>query len=231
MTKRFPGTAKDVIQKRLRCYGYGVPDKARALHSAANTVTLIAEGELRPYKKWGNEYKTNEMRLHELPWPVEALRDLGQTPIVMRVTLSYFIEPSPGRRGWTRRHCYASHGLRFELQRPLETPNALLARVSTSALEEPIGIGEKSEEAQNWVVGPRGRTQGSLHSDWWEGRAADLAQCRNLAVFPVTGWWRQRPHLGRWASTARYSLIVSLETESVEFDLYAAIANRLAVVT
>jgi hypothetical protein len=231
MTQRFPGNAKEVIQNRLRCYGYGVPNKARALHSASNAVTLVAEGELQPYKKDGSECKSNEMRLHELPWPTEALQALGHTDVCMRVTLSYFIESSPGRRGWTRRHCYASHGLRFDLQRPLETPNALLARVSTSALDGPLGAGESTDEALNWVVGSKGRTHGSLHCDWWVGTAASLAQCRHLAVFPVTGWWRQRPHLERYASKARYSLIVSLETESVELDLYAAIASRIAVST
>ena len=42
-------------------------------------------------------------------------------PVRMRVTLSYFIEPSPTRRGWRRRYRYASHQLRFELQGATET--------------------------------------------------------------------------------------------------------------
>lgn len=231
MTRRFPGNGKDVVQKRLRCYGYGVPDKARAIHSVSNAVTLLVEGVLQPYKKDGSDYKTDEMRLHALPWPVQALQSLGAVDIRMRVTLSYFIEPSPGRRGWTDRHCYASHGLRFELQRPLETTDALLGRLSTSALPTSVSQNERAEETRNWVVGPKKRTQGSLHCDWWEGTAAELAQCRHLAVYPVTGWWRQRPHLERWASKARYSLIVSLETENVELDLYTAIANEITVAT
>jgi hypothetical protein len=229
MKHRFPGNDKGVIQKRLRCYGFGVPDRSRALHSVANAVTLIFEGTLRPYKKEDGSYKTDEMHLHKLPWPVETLRALGETDITMRVTLSYFIEPSPGRRGWTNRHCYASHGLRFELQRPLETDKALLHRLSTSALEDAVGIGDHSDEKQSWTVGSKGRTQGSIHCDWWQGTAAGLAACQHLAVYPVTGWWRQRPHLDRLASKARYSLIVGLETESA--DLYTDIANEVAIMT
>ncbi len=36
------------------------------------------------------------MRLHRLPWPKEVLEQLGGLEVRMRVTLSYFIEPSPG---------------------------------------------------------------------------------------------------------------------------------------
>jgi hypothetical protein len=231
MHKRFPGKRKDEVQQRLRCYGYGVPDRTRAIHSAANAVTLLVEGELQPYKKDGSEYKTNEMRLHALPWPVEALQALGPVDITMRVTLSYFVEPSPGRRGWTDRHCYASHGLRFDLQRPLESIPVLLERLSASALAAPCVPNDHPKDTRDWVVGPQKRNQGSIHCDWWEGTAAELAQCRHLVVYPVTGWWRQRPHLERWASKARYSLIVSLETESVDLDLYTAIANQIGVAT
>ena len=48
----------------------------------------------------------------------------------MRVTLSFFVEPSPGRRGWTRKHRYQSHGLLFEVKRPTETTADLLKRIS-----------------------------------------------------------------------------------------------------
>jgi len=229
MKQRFPGNDKGTIQKRLRCYGYGVPDRSLALQSATNLVTLMFEGELQPFKRDGGECKTDEMHLHKLPWPAETLRNLGETEVTMRVTLSYYIEPSPGRRGWTNRHCYASHGLRFELQRPFETTNGLLDRLSASALGEPVGIAEHSDEKQNWTVGSNGRTKGSIHCDWWTGTAAELALSQHLAVYPVTGWWRQRPHLDRWSSKARYSLIVSVETKSVE--IYSDIANEVAIMT
>ncbi|MGC4067351.1 MAG: S8 family peptidase [Polyangiaceae bacterium] len=184
MQKRFPAKRKDDIQQRLRCYGYGVPDKARAIYSASNAVTLLVEDELQPYKKDGSECKTNEMRLHALPWPVEALQALGSVDVTMRVTLSYFIEPSPGRRGWTNRHCYASHGLRFELQRPLETTAALLERLSASALAAPCHPNEHSKDNREWVVGSQKRNQGSLHCDWWQGTAADLCSMQTPCRVP-----------------------------------------------
>jgi hypothetical protein len=51
--------------------------------------------------------KTKDMILHDLPWPGEALEALGQTIVRMKITLSYFIEPNPGERGWTQRHRYS----------------------------------------------------------------------------------------------------------------------------
>src|SRR6185312_1955207 len=120
MLAHYPGEKKSQVQQCLRCYGYGVPQLQKALWSAENAVTLIYEGELQPYQKPGSEVVTKEMHLHELPWPKEVLEGLSETTVSMRVTLSYFIEPSPGRRGWTNKHRYQSHGLRFDVIRPLE---------------------------------------------------------------------------------------------------------------
>jgi hypothetical protein len=54
------------------------------------------------------------MILHDLPWQGEVLEALGQEIVQIKVMLSYFIESNPGERGWTKRHRYSSHGLRFD---------------------------------------------------------------------------------------------------------------------
>lgn len=36
---------------------------------------------------------TRDMNLHSLPWPKDELEALQDTPVEMRITLSYFIEP------------------------------------------------------------------------------------------------------------------------------------------
>ena len=66
-----------------------------------NSVNMIIEGELQPYKKKdGGGYSMNEMHLHTLPWLKEVLEDLGEVNAKLRVTLSYFIEPGLGEVGW-----------------------------------------------------------------------------------------------------------------------------------
>jgi len=51
----------------LRCFGYGVPNLGRLLSSLDNSLTLVAESELRPFFKDEGRIKTREMRPHELP--------------------------------------------------------------------------------------------------------------------------------------------------------------------
>lgn len=174
------------------------------------------------------------MHLHTLPWPKGTLEALGETPVTMRVTLSYFIEPSPGRVGWDNKHRYQSHGLRFDVIRPTETLPEFRQRVSRAEWDDPKNLKSRPsvvEETRRWTVGEDGRTHGSLHSDWWTGTAAELATAGHLAVYPVTGWWRERPHLGRVARKARYSLIISIDTPDVTVDLYTPIEISSNVVT
>jgi Subtilase family len=226
MCREFPDNDR---HNRLRCYGYGVPDLNRALWSAANSATLIVEAELQPFDKVDGSVKTKDMHLHRLPWPSNLLQSLGSTPIAMRVTLSYFIEPSPGRRGWTRKHRYQSHGLRFEVKHPLEKIRDFHKRVSRAAWEETDEHPEAIEEDRNWALGHRLRCKGSIHSDTWTGTAAELAECGTIALFPVSGWWKERPHLERWNRVARYSLVVTIETPRVDIDLYTPIATQVGV--
>lgn len=166
------------------------------------------------------------MHLHRLPWPTKVLEDLGEVEVRMRVTLSYFIEPSPGRRGWTRRHLYQSHGLRFDVKRPLDTEEIFHKRISKAARADEEEV-EAERDDRQWDIGSQLRSKGSIHSDTWTGSAVELARCGVLAVYPVSGWWRERKHLNCWNRQARYALIVSIETP--EADVYTSIANQIGV--
>ena len=87
-----------------RRYGFGVPSLARAMLSVDNDISLVVEHEITPFVKEASGVKTNEMIFHELPWPVDKLTELENTPVELRVILSYFVEPNPGERGWNKRH-------------------------------------------------------------------------------------------------------------------------------
>ena len=154
-----------------RC-GFGIPDLERALWTVTNSLTLLVQGTLQPFRKEpGRKPTTHEMHLHRLPWPRDALESLGSTEVEMRVTLSYFIDPNPSQRG-NSRYRYQSHGLRFDVKRPTETPNAFRARINAAA--EQTGHNAGSPDS-HWLLGTTNRHRGSLHSDIWRGTAADLA--------------------------------------------------------
>ena len=212
----------------MRRFGWGVPDVQRALRSAANDATVIVEGDLIPFERTKSTARLHELHLHELPWPREQLEALADLPVDLRVTLSYFIEPNPAERGWTRRHRYSSHGLRFKLKRPLETVDQFHLRINQAAdVEDDVGDGP--DDNDGWTLGERARDKGSVHSDHWRGPAAELAQRHTIAVVPVTGWWKEKPALGRCDTPVRYSLIVSIRAEEAEVDIYTEIANQIAV--
>lgn len=205
-------------------YGWGVPDLDRACWSASNALTLVAQESLQPYgKPSSGAVPSQDMHVHELPWPKEQLQQLFEQQVRLRVTLSYFIEPNPARRGWKYRHLYSSHGLRFEVPRPGESLPAFKARISKEAQGD---LDDEPDFKQSeWTLR---RHRGSIHSDWWEGTAADLADRGYLAVYPVGGWWKERPKLDRWQYRVRYALVVSIHVPDVGVDIYTPVAAKIA---
>lgn len=209
-----------------RRYGFGVPSLARAMSSVDNDVSLVIQREITPFVKEAGGIKTNEMVFHQLPWPVAKLTELENTSVELRVTLSYFIEPNPGERGWNKRHSYPSHGLRFAFKRPEESNERFRKRINAAAREEDDAI--SGGGGDGWLLGQRLRDRGSLHSDIWQGYASDLASLNGLAIHPVGGWWREKPALARFERRVRYALVLTLRTD-VETDLYTEISNQIAV--
>ncbi len=221
--------ASKVQEKRnaLGRYGWGIPNAPRVLSSAANAVTMVVQDEFEPFS--GPEYAMRQFRLHTLPWPKEDLQALGAEDIQLRVTLSYFIEPSAARRGWRDRYAYASHLLRFELRNPVETTPEFVRRVGRSAANEESGHSPTDSGNDRWTMGPVARNQGSLHQDIWDGSAAELAACGMLAVHPVGGWWKNSKRKDRQNLPVRYSLIVSLRSRREDVDIYTPVATQLQV--
>ncbi len=212
----------------IRRYGYGVPDLDRALNSSNSDLTLIIEDQLLPFKKDRNGIKTNKMNLHDLPWPTAKLQELGETNVELKVTLSYFIEPNPGERGYKRKHRYASYGLRFEVKRPLEADIAFQYRINQVTREEEKNIISSSREIDHWFLGSNLRNKGSLHSDIWTGTAADLANRGMIGVYPVGGWWKEQTQLKRYNQPVRYTLIVTIRVPEVECDIYTPVSNLIS---
>lgn len=232
MLEEFPHNER---RSRVRVYGMGVPDLNRARRSASGFTTMVIQDELQPFVFGSSENASNEMHLHDLPIPREVLEELGDTEVRMRVTLSYFIEPNPPRRGFVARYQYASHGLRFSVRRPQETPEKMRKRLSRTSWDTGADgkrirppKGSTVEDDRSWDLGPEVvAVRGSIHSDSWTGSAAQLASSNLIAVHPVTGWWRYRRDQEIVERKARYSLIVSLSTNDTSLDLYAMVKNEI----
>lgn len=212
----------------LKRFGWGVPAEEAVLSSAANAVTMVVQDEFVPFT--GKDYRMRSFRLHQLPWPTEVLQDLGAADVELRVTLSYFVEPTAARRGWRRRYAYPSHGLRFELRSPTETTPEFIRRVNREAAVEEDGSTSSASSTANWTVGPDQRNKGSLHQDIWHGDGPQLASTGGvLAVHSVGGWWKNNSRKDRIDRTVRYALLVSLRTRAEHVDLYTPIATTLSI--
>lgn len=225
MSRQFaPGGTRAQLGTLLRCCGFGVPNLEAALWSAANSLTLLVQDELQPFE--GAEMK--EMHTHPLPWPTDILQALQDTPVELRVTLSYFIEPNPGQRGWTRKFTYMSHGLRFDVKTPEETVEDFRKRLNRAAWDEEE-LRAPTATDTGWLLGPRLRRRGSIHSDRWEGTAAQLASRGVVGIYPVIGWWRERRHLGRSDRKARYALVVTIRTPATDVDIVTPVLAQVAI--
>ena len=214
----------------IRHCGWGAPRLEKALWSAGNSLTLIVEDVVHPFKKIkGKGIVSRDMNLHALPWPREQLLALPPaTQVELCVTLSYFIEPNPSARGTSSKFHYPSHRLRFDVQRPLDaTTEDFIARIDAAAEREDEGDAVDPRDP-NWLLGDRQRHRGSLHKDIWRGTAAELANRGFIAVYPAKGWWRTRQVQERYDLPARYSLIVSIHTPETDVDLYTPIAQQVA---
>ncbi len=218
---------KDYCYLVQRC-GFGVPEIDRALWSVDNSLTMVVEESLQPFKRQTAGQPTlRDMHLHSLPWPLEVLESLGDSPVEMRVTLSYFVEPNPSRRGVRTKYRYESHGLRFDVKRPFESVATFRKRINRAARDENEGTPRSYSADAAWLIGTHARHRGSLHSDLWQGNATDLASRGFIAVYPTAGWWKTRPSLERYDKVARYTLVVSIKVPEVDVDLYTEVENKI----
>ncbi|WP_391528800.1 S8 family peptidase [Photorhabdus akhurstii] len=226
MLDMYPVRTKKSYTSLVRHCGWGAPNIERALWSVKNSLTLIAEDRLQPYRKTNKGIKTCDLNLHALPWPQEQLQALQNTEVEMRVTLSYFIEPNPSERGAASKYHYPSHRLRFAVKRQTESLDEFTTRINAAADSDDNDNGAAGND-DNWLLGAAQRHKGSLHQDIWRGTAAELANCGYLAVYPAQGWWRTRRALERYDSVANYSLIISIHAPQTDVDLYATIQNMV----
>ena len=142
--------------------------------------------------------------------------------------------PNPSQRGWQSKFRYQSHGLRFSVKAATETDEEFGQRINKIEREE-AADGDELEsmpdpDSGKWLLGSRIRSRGSVHSDVWNGTAAELANKSHLAVFPVGGWWKDWSQAERHGVEVRYCLIVSLEvSEEIAVDLYTPIQTQIVV--
>lgn len=215
------------VEDRIRVFGYGVPNLQMMRWSVDQGVTFIAQNHIQPFKEGADGPIFNEMHIYNLPWPRETLLNMGELDVKLSVTLSYFIDPAPGRYDNYSAYNYASAGLRFDLNNIDESEEQLRNRISQQVNEEDKRNVVRNN-TQRWGIGIKKRTRGSIHKDYINTTAAELASCNKIVVYPVSGWWKNRKKLKCYENMMRYSLIVTLETAETELSLINEIETAIS---
>jgi hypothetical protein len=236
--KAYTRAERDRFVAMLRRFGFGEADIARAKFSSEQSVTLLREDTITPYKGTAGSASLNQCHIHRIRLPADLLREHGETTCTMRVTLSYFTAPNPSasNRIPGSRYRYGGALLRFRVRHKDESEETFERKLAGEAAE-PDDHGEDTENLydQAWALGAKLRGKaGSLVQDVWQGSAADLAQMDRIGVFPAKGWWAARSFAAGspWhrchLKSMRYSLIVSIEI-SADVPLYTAIRTLIEV--
>lgn len=207
-------------RERLRAVGYGQPQRDVALASTEQRPTLILENSIAPEKPFASAARA--MHLVSLPLPSAELLALGDHPVELAVTLSYFGEPNEARR-----IRYTGASLAWDLQRRGEDDEQFVRRVND--IDRPKGQ-KRPKPADPWPmeIGPEARSRGTVQSDRLRTDAASLAGDKHIAVWPIRGWWADHPKT-RAASAISYSLVVTIDAGDADIDLHALIEARIAV--
>lgn len=199
--------------------GYGVPNEEVALFSNERCATYIFENELIPYVRKDGSNTYNQLHFYNLPWPVELLERMGAEKVKIRITLSYYVKPSPGYAGRRNKYRYPSATLHFDLKSPNENVDEFLCRRNKNE-----GDKTTDNDTQRWTIKQNRREQGTVQSDWFECTAVELAACGQIIVYPGAGWWKERK-LANVDNVIKYSLIISIETS--ETEVYNAVENEI----
>lgn len=221
--------SRNAWEEIISRFGWGVPDQARLFNSTANATTLIIEDEMRPFHRPIRKGKVQgvglkEMKYFRLPWPIDALADLGSTEVRMRCTLSYFIEPDPQAVTRDKHDRYHSFRLKFDVKQYGESDTNAQARVN-ALVDDPDPASNASNDG--WLVAQRG-TLSTLVQDEWRGPAYRLAHRSGVSVLPIHGWWSDLTSVKNWQRSVRFSLIVSIDLPAdAQVDIYREIASRV----
>jgi hypothetical protein len=89
-----------------------------------------------PFKRGSSGATFNEIKLYSLPWPIEALKSIAEADAELKITLSYYIEPNPGKPVISRKRTYQSYGLQFEIKRPGESDSDFKNRINKLQMQE-----------------------------------------------------------------------------------------------
>lgn len=198
-------------------FGFGRPDLERASRNSENRITFYSRGRQQILAK--------EIHFFEIPIPEEIRRIGSEDDVLIEVTLSYVAKPKRTRRNPRK---YLSTWVDWVSSKLGESMDSFVNWAEKDG--DPTQV-HRAGEIQ-WVLGDRDdrgqvndlkRNVGTLQKDWTIIKSHQLGDSFSIAVRGHKGWDTADIY------PAYYSLIVSLETENPEIELYNSIKAEVEV--
>lgn len=210
---RIPEGVQDwKLADAMRVCGFGIPDLDRALYCRPQRVTLFYEGHV----------DVDEVKLFDVPVPTELARSKGRKSIT--VTLAYDPPVSV-----VNRERPAQIVLTWRLARgdvPEEDVEHAIAESAEQELDTSRDDGDEPEARRRLflpgALPKRPQQRGTVQKNVFEWKRGEYGDPYRLAVTAKT----TRPALQN--ASQRFALVVTLEAEDTNVQLYSAIRARLA---
>lgn len=208
-------------EESLRLFGYGIPDKERAIENNPYRITFVAEGNVA----------AQQANLYFINIPEEIRRAGTNYDILIEVTLTYTSIP---RRTRKRLKSYLSSWLSWDSSKLGESFDAFSARVLKN-LDDQDGVEEPADNNSiRWAIWSSPtwgaiknvkRQDSAAQKDWTILKSNQLPEELSFAVIGHKGWDKDI------ANELPFALVISFEAISQEAEIYNRIevANQLEV--
>jgi hypothetical protein len=201
----------------VKSLGFGLPDVERATGNTDHRVTLVTSGAIA--------IRAGECDIYEVPIPTELSRPGADYEVRIDVTLSYVARPRRTRRHPQRYLSTWVDWVSSRLGQSVESFGRRVRADQVAVKNDPEG-GDVlpwvfQQQDNHGIIRGVARNPGTVQKDWAVVRSNQLRGSFCIAVRGHRGW-SQDPD-----STARYSLVVTLEVVGEEIPIYEPV--RVAV--
>lgn len=210
----FNDVRRQMRDKYIRYFGYGLPDASRALMNNEHRVTLHTSGEIR--------VKAGDVHVYNVPVPREITTQANNQRILVETTLCYLAEPRRTRRTHKR---YLGVWVDWVTSRMNEPQNTFLGRVAKefNKIRDnnpaiPWTLGMRENEGN---IGETRRNLGTTQKDWAIVEAHQLPNSFCIAIRGHKGWSTDPE------AYAKYSLVVSFESIDNDIEIYHPIRTEI----
>ncbi|MBO6271856.1 S8 family serine peptidase, partial [bacterium] len=195
----------------IRSYGYGIPNKNKALQNNPYKITFITNGSMK--------LNSQDARIHYIPIPESIRSPEYSKDIKITVTLCYTSKP---RRTRLYKRGYLSTWLDWISIKKDELPEDFEDRIFDRDKNDNKNFKWMIDNNPQWgqIKGLK-RSDSATQKDWTYLKSYELEKYFAIAVRSHKGWDND-PY-----SVANYSLAVTIEAINNDIPIYSEISNAV----